>query len=277
MRTRAAALSAVLTVGALIATPVAEAGAPACQGQQATIVADGGQVYGTDGDDVIVVPKRRAAIHAGGGNDRICYKRGYVDGGEGHDSVQVSAHAVSAVHLFGVEDVDVVMRKGGSVSLTDTRDGTGTIDLGAGDSTFNSLTVVSSGGVSVDLAGERLTLGEAAYSLIGSYDGVFAVARRVELAGDSSENRLVAVAASCHVTISGRGGDDSLELGFSSAYPGPTCQDRTKSRLFGQRGDDVLRGRSFDDVLFGGPGRDTAGGGDGFDVCRAERTKNCER
>ncbi len=77
------ALAVALTMTS--ATTV-EAAPPLCQGQVATITADGGEVVGTEGDDVISTTGL-VDIDALGGNDTICLERGEVAGGEGDDSV----------------------------------------------------------------------------------------------------------------------------------------------------------------------------------------------
>jgi len=64
---------------------------PSCNGMTATIVADanGGRLYGTAGDDVIIGSSKRDVIFGRGGNDTICAEGGndIVFAGNGVDTV----------------------------------------------------------------------------------------------------------------------------------------------------------------------------------------------
>jgi Ca2+-binding RTX toxin-like protein len=90
--------AAILLVGALAAVPLARAGTPNCFGEEATrTVGSGasGDVYGTQGDDVIVGTIGREApvvVHGRDGNDRICVNSPgpllKLEGGEGGDKMR---------------------------------------------------------------------------------------------------------------------------------------------------------------------------------------------
>ena len=76
------------------ATVPAVAAGESCQGQPATVVGPGdphGFLYGTGGNDVIVIAGARY-VEAGGGGDLICITLGYsdVDAGDGNDTVIAS-------------------------------------------------------------------------------------------------------------------------------------------------------------------------------------------
>lgn len=76
------------------AAPVVQTSTATCGGQVATIVYVGYDVaiYGTDGDDVIVVDGGWNRIHGGGGADLICVAGHFnmLEGGEGDDLITVS-------------------------------------------------------------------------------------------------------------------------------------------------------------------------------------------
>jgi Ca2+-binding RTX toxin-like protein len=76
------------------AAPAAQAGDVTCRGQAATIVYVGYDVaiYGTDGNDVIVVDGGWNRIHGGGGADLICVAGHFnlLEGGDGADTITVS-------------------------------------------------------------------------------------------------------------------------------------------------------------------------------------------
>jgi len=69
------AAAAVLVLVPLLWTPTAaDAVAPTCQGQPATVQGSQGSVQGTAGDDVIVLSGAASAVDAGAGNDLICLR-----------------------------------------------------------------------------------------------------------------------------------------------------------------------------------------------------------
>ena len=88
MRTGAALAAAATLTALLVAPTAAPAAAPLCQGKEATILASGNRVAGTEGSDVIV--GKANVIDALGGDDLICISSGGVDAGEGDDSVLVT-------------------------------------------------------------------------------------------------------------------------------------------------------------------------------------------
>ena len=93
----------------------------------------------------------------------------------------------------------------------------------------------------------------------------------VEIRGTGAENRIVV--AGCHLTLTGRSGDDvlrarSLAVGDCTGH---------RATIEGHEGDDTLEGTDGDDVLRGGRGEDEADGDLGSDLCRAEVQRNCER
>lgn len=81
------------------------------------------------------------------------------------------------------------------------------------------------------------------------------------LRGDGARNRLVARIVqseaqryqNCRVTLSGRGGDDILQL--RSGPIRPTSEDCPSPTVSGDSGNDLLVGTRTDDQLLGGAGR----------------------
>lgn len=273
---RLAALGVLATV--LVNVPSAAQAADTCQGKTATIVdTDGGTVEGTDGDDVILVSggDDRNSIVAKGGNDTICLGEGVVFAGDGRDSVYVGGEVPTEyLDIRDAEDLDITTGAGGAfVQLGDIRHGSGSVDVSGGA----ALTLIGKNKVELDLEDDYVRLDDGRYDLLGN-PGVFSIARKVTLVGDSADNSLRINQYACQATIKGGKGDDKLEMaGSDGDLPFPENCGKRRPHLYGQKGDDTLTGRAFDDVLVGGPGKDAAYGGRGTNTCRAETEKNCQR
>jgi hypothetical protein len=104
-------------------------------------------------------------------------------------------------------------------------------------------------------------------SILGNAGPTRFTAHLVQVSGSPSKR--------CAVVLTGRGGDDRLEL--TSAKPQPSSRNCPAPVLRGDAGDDVLVGSLVGERLLGGPGRDVARGGAGRDVCVAETRMGCER
>jgi Ca2+-binding RTX toxin-like protein len=284
MRTIAPATAVLLPVlfAGLAALPAESSpAAPLCQGRSATIVdVDGGEVLGTDGDDVIIATSQEGypagsghGVSALAGNDTICVDNGFVSGSSGHDAVQaISEDPMVALRLDDVEDLDIALASGGSLFLSRTGHGAGKILLGSA----SDLKIYGEKTVRIDLADDRLNVDGGAYTLSGN-PMVVALAEKVILTGDRRPNYLNALQGACSEVLKGGKGDDDLVIGRSVGdVPDFDQCEPVPSRVLGQRGDDLLLGRKQADVLIGGLGRDYARGNTGFDVCRAEREKHCE-
>ncbi len=93
----------------LSAAPAAQIGDPTCGGHVATIVYVGYDVaiYGTSGDDVIVVDGGWNRIHGGGGEDLICVSGHFnvIEGGDDDDAIAVRGMYNT---LFGGEGDDLL-------------------------------------------------------------------------------------------------------------------------------------------------------------------------
>jgi Ca2+-binding RTX toxin-like protein len=138
MRIRAALAAAATGTGLLVGPTTAVAAAPMCRGKEATIVAGPAQkdVTGTDAADVIVALGRRADVDAGDGDDTICMRSGYVQGGFGNDSVTSSpdVHDFTSVVLGPGDDIYVGGPGEDELSEGDFEEpeGADTISTGAG-------------------------------------------------------------------------------------------------------------------------------------------------
>lgn len=73
------------------AAPASQASTIECQGEAATIVYVGydAAIFGTDGDDVIVVNGGWNSVHAGAGSDKVCVSGHFnlLDGEAGDDAI----------------------------------------------------------------------------------------------------------------------------------------------------------------------------------------------
>ncbi len=95
-----------------------------------------------------------------------------------------------------------------------------------------------------------------------------AASGHVQVLGTSGRD--VVTAGQCGTVVRGAGGDDLLRSTSEK------CEG-VATTLYGNGGDDVLRGGSGRDVLLGGTGSDRAFGGASRDRCRAELKRDCER
>jgi Ca2+-binding RTX toxin-like protein len=279
---RALRLVALGLVGAVLMVPGAHASAgETCQGKPVTISdsADGAEIRGTYGADVILASGQDVTIDADDGDDTICLVDGDVRGGHGMDSVHV-ADVVDAQHLavWDTEALDISLDAGGdTLFVSAARQGaerpepsSGTLAMTAG----TRLTLSAKYRLALDLADDLLEMDGGTYTVSGNPNLVVG-ARKVHLEGDAEDNRLAVQHNACRLTVMGRGGDDRVRL-VGTDLRALECHP-TSPQLFGQRGDDVLRGRARADVLVGGPGRDAAYGAAGRDTCRAEVERSCER
>jgi Ca2+-binding RTX toxin-like protein len=269
------ALAVLAMLAAGLPAPAAAHAAAVCQGKPATIVdLDGGDVQGTSGDDVIYA-EGNSTIAGMAGNDTICFVEGSGFGGPGADSVQVAGSTVGRfLDIRDAENLDITIGSGGgSLQLVNIRAGAGTVDASGGV----HLSLIGKKTVAVDLEDDLMTLDSGTYALLGN-PGIFAIARKVELVGDRADNNLAVNQYSCRITMKGGRGHDELTVaGSDGDLPFPENCGSWPSKVYGQRGNDLLQGRGGPDVLIGGPGRDQARGGFGTDTCKAERERNCER
>jgi Ca2+-binding RTX toxin-like protein len=251
----------ILLLAALpVAVPTSAHAAETCLGKPVTITdLDGGDVLGTDGDDVVRVGPD-VTVDAGAGHDTVC-----VEGTDDADYADVRDAEDLDIRLGAGYDTLHVIRGGAGVGVID----------GGADSA--NVMLIPDRSVSVDLAAGEMSMdGDSAYELAG-FDTVLASAKRVRLQGGSGPDHLRALMQSCHIAIEGGRGRDWLAVAPNTVDAPPiSCSHRTAPNLFGQGGNDLMVGYRGNDRLYGGAGRDTAKGGFGRDLCRAEVKQACE-
>jgi Ca2+-binding RTX toxin-like protein len=279
MRAPLALAGLAMIAAGLPLTAPAQAAAPTCQGQPATLVfeADSGFVEGTHGPDVIVA-SGHTGILARGGDDLICLsgvlQRGtdeapFVGGGDGTDSVEIrGSDENDQVDIFDVEQVDVRMGGGFDQVRLSGSAGTGTIDGGPG---LNAVAAYDFDKVRLDLGAKRLKVDGGDYTVTRFVNGL-ASARVVRIIGNAAGNKLRG--SGCRVTLVGGRGNDVLQARSRDDFE--SCRPKG-ARIHGLKGRDRMDGSTLDDVLLGGAGRDTAEGNRGNDRCVAERKRECER
>ena len=130
----------------------------------------------------------------------------------------------------------------------------------------------------VDLASGRMVTrhkGRKVRSELTGFETQLVGARKLVLQGTKSADELRFYA--CRATVHGRGGVDDIRQSRGDDYfeGGLRCKPQ-RIRLFGDGGNDTLRGTLGDDVLVGGRGRDTIEGNGGRDRCSGEKLKSCE-
>lgn len=136
MRAGLGAVALAVVLASLWAGGAAESAAPTCQGQEATISAEGGDVTGTEGPDVIVTTGT-ATVRALGGDDRLCVVDGRIDAGAGNDSVVSSEPKYRSVTVnLGTGDDSYTATMGNNViddpDSSGDSSGRDVIRLGAG-------------------------------------------------------------------------------------------------------------------------------------------------
>lgn len=261
-----------LVAAPLVAPSAVAVDGETCQGKPATIVQQSGTVNGTDGDDVIVAGLA-SKVYAGRGDDTICATGGLIDGGghDGHDRVEVRGTSRGDhVTLVDVSHMDVRLGAGPdevTVTWTEESPAFGSLDLGGA---HDLLVVKPWQFVTLDLEDHYFSvLGALSnVTLAGLEDVTVKAPYAAQVFGDAQDNRLRASA--CEVRVLGGKGDDVIFLNR------PAKCERPRSKAYGQKGDDRLRGGAGADLLVGGPGRDTADGRNGKDRCLAEVAVRCE-
>lgn len=139
MRSTTLALSGLSTLAAVAATlvppAVAQAAAPICFGERATITGHG-LIMGTPGDDVIVATEPGSEVHAGGGDDRVCgaflvygqagndlirfggnLTSGELSGGPGADRIIWAAKSSDLPELIGGNGDDKLLVRGSGAQI----------------------------------------------------------------------------------------------------------------------------------------------------------------
>lgn len=158
-------------------------------------------------------------------------------------------------------------------------------NIGARGSTYAGGTgrdfVATWAGKSLDLdlrSGRMVTRhdGRTVRNRLTGFESQLVGARKLVLKGTAKADELRFYA--CQATVRGRGGKDDIRQSKGDDYfeGGLRCKPQQRARLFGDGGNDTLRGTLGDDLLIGGRGRDTIEGNGGRDTCSGEKLKSCE-
>ena len=265
------------------------------------------------GNDIVYWQGRAAGpvgrVAAGGGLDQLATSVAggslMIDNATGRASYDgadlVALSGLEVFHLRRVGPTPTALRfLGGAgkdvVSLTGrddpARPGVLALDLGGGDDLFSTdapgapgstyaggpgrdhLTIGSrERRLALDLRTARLDVGGVVSPATG-FEGAHLLARTVSLRGTNGPDSLRTTG--CRQTIRGRAGRDVLGSDRSELR-GLRFDCTSRAHVLGGRGRDRLRGSKGPDRLLGGAGRDRAEGRGGKDLCRAERTRSCER
>jgi Ca2+-binding RTX toxin-like protein len=285
-RSSALALASLLTGGLLTAAP-AEAAGETCQGRPATIVGAGPDIQGTAGDDVIVTGRSRIT-DAGAGDDVVCvtpssFLDPQVNAGAGNDVVDTTSSTTfmgltllgpgldryvggsggGAVRAEGADDV--VLAGDGSVSVF--------LDIGSPvGSTVGRYEGGSDGYIDVRsesfdievVLDEQVVVAGTPAAAITGFSSAGVVAPRVILRGNAEDNDLDA--SGCDVQVRGAGGGDAIDGAHGALLGEPTFECQRVARLYGDLGDDVIRGSAGRDRIVGGAGDDSLESGPGADL-----------
>jgi Ca2+-binding RTX toxin-like protein len=191
-------------------------------------------VFGSDGDDVLIVREGANRVEAGAGNDRVgVVIDGWpdtLDGGPGQDTLEASV-APGGV-LYFIIDAEGQVADGMLSSITG----------------FEHYDVT--GGRRNDIA--AFFTGNDTFKGGGGEDTAFGGGGRDILAGGAGDDRLFGGAGRDRLT----GGDGNDRLAGGAGH----------DRLAGGAGDDTLNGGDGDDMLNGGDGDDWLTGGAGADT-----------
>jgi Ca2+-binding RTX toxin-like protein len=261
------AAAAVLVLVPLVWTPTAaDAAAPTCQGQPATVQGSQGFVQGTAGDDVIVLSGAASAVDAGAGNDLICLRgtkkilsiypgagddvvdasgagaRTWTELGPGSDTITGSSFADEVIigeHTDGVADVPghyVVSTGTGRDTVTLNEKGA-VVDarLGRGNDLFVIYTAFAGPGSTLDLG-----VGTDSFVVQDhwEYSDARGTALLIDLGLGIARWRDVDFALRRTENVSGYA--ERVEMHGSNE----------RNRLFGHGCDVDLRGRGGDDLIY---------------------------
>ena len=192
-------------------------------------------------------PPGRVSVQSGAGDDTVHASAGgstdrpgrvSVQSGAGDDTLSLVGDPESVLGESGRDSVDML-------GYGDRQDKPVVYDLSRG--------LFTRGDVTVPFETERLSVSIGGAASVLGTDG-----------------RDVITVAGCRTVVRGAGGNDVLRS-LSKDCVG------VATTLYGDSGNDVLRGGNDQDVLLGGTGSDRAFGGTGIDRCRAEFERDCER
>ncbi|SEM52367.1 Hemolysin-type calcium-binding repeat-containing protein [Loktanella fryxellensis] len=210
---------------------------------------DGADIlYGEAGNDTLLGEAGTDTLFGGAGNDTASGGDGadVLFGEDGNDSLSGDAGADT---LFGGAGNDTIA---GGADNDVVRGGTGadSLDGGTGIDTLDYAD--SAAGVTVNLATNTATGGDATGDTIANFENVTGSASADTITLSNTAGTVVAGAG--NDTVTGGTGNDSLS------------GDAGADTLFGGAGNDTIAGGIGSDTLFGGAGNDTLIGGTGTDT-----------
>lgn len=212
-------------------------------------------VYGLGGDDVLIATTfldggdgndtlTAASTMIGGAGDDVLRGPGVMIGGDGNDRL---SGGIGAQTLDGGSGVDVLNGDGDNDVLTG---GSGADRIDGGDGIDRADYLGSAAGVTVNLATNANSGGDAVGDVLTGIETVGGSDFADSLTGDAGANKLWGRAG--NDVLAGGAGDDSL---------------------YGEAGADTLQGGDGQDWLIGGAGGDVLNGGGGTDTANyAEAT-----
>jgi Ca2+-binding RTX toxin-like protein len=236
-----------------------------------TLSGDAGDdtLYGGTGEDSLLGGDGNDQLYGDAGNDTLLGGAGNdtLDGGDGNDVLFGEAGNDSLVGGLGNDSLN---GGAGNDSLDggagdDTLEGGAGADLLYGGAGMDYADYHASGaGVSIDLASNIASGGDATGDSLGGIDGIIGSAFDDTLLGFDGEDT-TAGSAYTNVFYGGAGNDILDGRGGADRLYGGADNDT----LYGGAGNDLLDGGAGNDVLYGGAGADTLSGGDGADTIYA--------
>jgi hypothetical protein len=251
-------IAIALVVGSFININHANAAAPTCNGQTATVYVDSGVIVGgpnngnpytgtltantasvivgTSGDDVITGSGLADTICAGDGNDTI-------DGGTGTDKIAFSTNSDTS-----------------GITVNVTGSGSGTITTATGSSTFTR----SEGFVGTQYD-DNFVFGTSG-ALTGTLNG----GDGSDTADYSARTTAVSLNMFTGVFTSIAGAVSNIENAIGGSGADTLIGNSSDNTLTGNAGNDILFGNDGLDIINGGAGRDIIIGGKGSDSLIAD-------
>jgi len=224
------------------------------------------EVWGADGDDLLVGGKFADKLFGGDGNNTLKGMNGndflrggsgddLLIGGKGNDTLQASAGSFSGSKtLLGGKGNDQLIGAGENVTL----------DGGRGNDTYvitGGETLRDAGGRDIiSVSGISVSLDMRGYGFIEDLV-VTGTSGSATITGNALNN--VIRGGAKRLTADGDAGNDRI---FGSRYTDELQGGKGKDRLFGNEGNDTLSGNGGRDRLNGGSGDDLLKGGNGNDV-----------
>jgi Ca2+-binding RTX toxin-like protein len=130
----------------------------------------------------------------------------------------------------------------------------------------------------LDLASGRMRTGHDGRTIrtrLTGFESHLLGARNLVLKGTKKADVLGFFA--CRATVHGRAGKDEIAQNRGDDFfEGRLRCNPRRYKVYGDGGDDTLRGSHSNDLLIGGPGRDTIIGNGGRDTCSGEKLTSCE-